>query len=1340
MGKLGYSTYTLTDLTETLPISLVLETNKEQNIQTKEGEFYTPNFDPKTGGEELIITPSLFLGSIERDVPTDYTGGSYIYYETGEMEELEDGSIHEKQYYYYKDNESEEIYVDIEGRLHYKKNLTENLTIEAYIVGFKNKVDQDYITSELVRAQNPITMLLLEQGKGIYTLVISSEGNREHFEENNKEEIKLTATLYKGAEPLFDEVEYEWDIVTDSDTEDNTNDDYGNGVQKDESKTDFISYGQEITIQRADVDNIQVYQCTATFNGLEFSSQKIIRDFTDGYTNQLIADSSLILTPNKTTVTLTNQVWYQAQIINGKDADSNRFNYKWILLKSDNKTEIVLKEGKDKELIINLNAEKEVENEETGKIEKIKIYPKENFSILGMVTIDGKTVTVNYADIKYQPIAYSVNVSPKTIFIPATSEGKYQGIEPFTQQIKFQLLDDNKQPLDYSNIDSFPDPQQNISVVSQTPGKWDFTLEFNLKDFTGWEENQSSGTYEFDYTYLSQPFKEEFEVVKNYAGADGDQGFSGYTIDLSNEFHAFAGGEMRADSDQSTSCLVSAYFGDTVQEIKKITLGSSNGDTIYEKVEEEVSSSEIQYKIPGEKNGYLFISSSEGENSEGVNIHIRTNSSTIDKEKDLFLTGIEPIKFFITIQGQKSELTFFKTFTYTINYNGKSYELRLSDNNIKYSEPTNTYSPNQITISALCRETNGVAQVYSGGKIIYSIDKGKSWKYYENSPIITNNSNTKLESIMVRLYSTLAKEITSSATLNESLLNENSKYLLDTETIPILTSMEGYEFGGENLIRWSKELPIEKNKWVASNNLLTIGQDGDFSTLDFNIIYSNEETEEEKPEWINFKTPKIKLESEYIGKTFCFSCYIYSDDWTTINPGTNEVPKYWSIGVIASQDYEGNTRDRYGSLIRINNGGPMEGYKPNYEKWETGKWIRIYKTFVLDEKFLYQTDSTEIDDNGEIIIPSLISCQYFNLNFYLGESGVLRVKKPKLELGNIPTEWNSSPYDIEAILENHYNTVFSSGNLTIDNDMKYYDLAITLQEEQIYCLSYSSYNTTLDSSNNVNNVAWELLYSYEGQEYISNTGEFSGGQALKDFLIIPKLKEEHKDLNLNLNYTFRIYATTKDFNYDNSITTTFKNIKLEKGSYSTSFYKTTEELLELGEDFFNASQNYTDELNSGLNLRITDVEGNQINFASKDDFEDYVSKLGKLETTVGNNKMALESSITDLDSEFKEVKSHIKLGVITEEEASAQLVKNTPYLALIVDSSSQVESNISMRLTNDRLTFFETKTKKELAYFSNNKLYVKSLEVQEDFRIGNSTDGFLQFSVLNTGIAFQWFE
>ena len=44
MGKLGYSSVTITDLTESIPVSLILEINKEKNIQTKAGTTYSPDF------------------------------------------------------------------------------------------------------------------------------------------------------------------------------------------------------------------------------------------------------------------------------------------------------------------------------------------------------------------------------------------------------------------------------------------------------------------------------------------------------------------------------------------------------------------------------------------------------------------------------------------------------------------------------------------------------------------------------------------------------------------------------------------------------------------------------------------------------------------------------------------------------------------------------------------------------------------------------------------------------------------------------------------------------------------------------------------------------------------------------------------------------------------------------------------------------------------------------------------------------------------------------------------------------------------------------------------------
>ena len=88
MGKLGYSTLTLTDLTETLPVSLVLESNLSRNIQTKIGNLYTPNFNEE--GKELIITPSLFIGTEEISIPiknSEEQDSNYIYYQTGELDE-----------------------------------------------------------------------------------------------------------------------------------------------------------------------------------------------------------------------------------------------------------------------------------------------------------------------------------------------------------------------------------------------------------------------------------------------------------------------------------------------------------------------------------------------------------------------------------------------------------------------------------------------------------------------------------------------------------------------------------------------------------------------------------------------------------------------------------------------------------------------------------------------------------------------------------------------------------------------------------------------------------------------------------------------------------------------------------------------------------------------------------------------------------------------------------------------------------------------------------------------------------------------------------------------------
>ena len=72
-----------------------------------------------------------------------------------------------------------------------------------------------------------------------------------------------------------------------------------------------------------------------------------------------------------------------------------------------------------------------------------------------------------------------------------------------------------------------------------------------------------------------------------------------------------------------------------------------------------------------------------------------------------------------------------------------------------------------------------------------------------------------------------------------------------------------------------------------------------------------------------------------------------------------------------------------------------------------------------------------------------------------------------------------------------------------------------------------------------------------------------------------------------------------------------------------------------------------------------------------------------------------------------------------------------PYLDMGSSSSS-----VKMRLTNTRLSFVQAGA--ELAYFSDNKLYVTRLEAVEQISIGTDTNGYLDIVTTPTGVGFKW--
>lgn len=1005
MAKLGHSTYTLTDLTETLPVSLVLKSNLDKNIQIKNGSRYEPDFKSKITQEEefkgVVITPSLFLGQENLKIhenekyvkPNDRKTG-FLYYEIGSTT------------YKYGDSTSG-IYVDIQGRLHIEQNLTENITIEAYIQNFIYESHNYEV--ELVQAINPINLLLLEENDNFYA-VIECEGGREHFDDKNHYPIKMMACLYKGTSPInkkgevFDteNYEYSWDRLGDSDT-----------IADSDKPT--------LTVERKDILNRDLYTCIITDKNtdLTYTAQQFIYDFSDQYYCQLINNKPLLLSEANTEVKITANVWDQGEQIEDMTTEDGQkiynLSYQWIAIDSSGQ-EIDLvghEEGEDYGFTTEKTFVVKTSDAKIPKKDFFTIYCKVfNTDYSSTYPIAGNTISFQYIPI------YSVRINPKDIFVDTSNSGVYLGNEEGIYTFEFQLLDKEGQVIDYddtdTNIEKAPTGKNysnidgtEISFIQVDKKKWSFTGTIKLNpehQKSLWSADESSRQYEFTYVYFGQQFTDEVNIIKNKNGENGDQGFSGYTIDLSNEFHAFAGGEGRADSDQEVSCFINAYFGSEKQSIDTIKIGDA---LIFERSAETGQNKitgEYDYKF-GENNSHLFLSAKEKE-EKAIEIIIRTNKSTVDREKALFLKDIEPLAFKIGIKDTKNTLLEFpKIFNYTINYNGKSYSLVPDANTIVYSqENLGTYEPSSFGVSATVREVNGSASTYSKGIIIYSFDS-INWKYLGSSGTISNYRN--LDNIYIRLYSSLAEDYITNSNIN---LSNAAPYLLDMETIPVVTSMDGYEIGGENLIKYSKLFLLNdensNDKWFKSNTtMLSVLDDEEDSTEEKNLGFQVSGIGEaaENP-WYNFKSPKFRLKREYIGKDFCFSCYVFLEKKTNENPITPLDENGFSFIVSAYDSYETTVRGAYQTFAKIYLDSP--GSAITNETWETGKWIKIYKVFNLNDSFFTHTE------NGTNTPTKLEDCSYLNITFALTKNGYLKIKLPKLELGNVPSAWTPAPNDI----------------------------------------------------------------------------------------------------------------------------------------------------------------------------------------------------------------------------------------------------------------------------------------------------------------------------------------
>ena len=826
-------------------------------------------------------------------------------------------------------------------------------------------------------------------------------------------------------------------------------------------------------------------------------------------------------------------------------------------------------------------------------------------------------------------------------------------------------------------------------------------MDADSNDF--WKDKNSK-TYEFSYKYLNEVRHEEFEIIKNYAGDRGDQGnigFSGITVDLTNSFHAFSGGEAIADPGQNTNCQIQAFYGSEELEIQSITVnnGKVGGESIqiYSR-ETEIETEEqnyIEYRISEEK-GFLFIGAKELEESKSINVLIRTNSSEIINEKDKFLKGIEPIYFNITVKDKKGqELKYTRIFSYTINYNGKSYNLEFYDgekscNNILYSTVNNTFSPSQITVSPSYRETNGEIKNYNNGFIFYSYD-GDEWFFLgRNSTIFSDFSErTNIEKIYLRLYSNKASLM--EETVSGKDLKNYEEFLLDSEDIPILTSLEGYQIGGENLIKWSKTIPIETNKWYENNNNNVVNiLDGDFTTKVWSAGAAR-----------SLVSPKISYAEEYAGKTFCLSFYIKRDN--LLNSTASGSAHYLNVYLTSTQlgnDYT------IGSIYAASS-----------------------KDFIIEEGEGYQKAYALFN------FPSSVTSDfYIRFGCRVDTQGTFSLKKPKLELGNIPSAWSASPYDIDFSDVSGTNLFSYSDSYRIEvygKENGYVDVSFgPLPANDYYTFSWKDVVNNYNGSK-LKEFFIELYQKTEDGE-IKNSPEYSGSYAIG----------EENSFTQYINFSeglIRIYANNSTEKPDPKEHLIFYCLKAEKGSIATPYTLDSSQIANI----VNTINEQKNSINNFSETYITldTLDGKQYVTSSELAAQIEASSGSYVKT---DNLTGIIEAVTNdfITGNPKDVKYNEVAGYFKQIQRSVKIVTSgidAPYIQIGTYEGDQTTSdsmNFYTRITDKKLSFCHKGV--EVAYISDQSLMINKAQFLDSFTIGNFDSGILKVSVTSTGVGFLW--
>lgn len=214
--------------------------------------------------------------------------------------------------------------------------------------------------------------------------------------------------------------------------------------------------------------------------------------------------------------------------------------------------------------------------------------------------------------------------------------------------------------------------------------------------------------------------------------------------------------------------------------------------------------------------------------------------------------------------------------------------------------------------------------------------------------------------------------------------------------------------------------------------------------------------------------------------------------------------------------------------------------------------------------------------------------------------------------------------------------------------------------------------------------------------------------------------------------TFKVPAVDADWGFvlysgiqgaTDGVTVTFIKVQLEEGDVATSWSPALQDTdAQIG-----GIGNAIDRLDDTFQGRVQDIIdelGLSDQFASVDEFLALLGQVDVIRSDLDqqdSNMTLTFSRLTAAEAGITQIFSHFEFG---DDDGA-------PYLDMGTSAS-----DMKMRLTNTRLAFIHGGH--EVAYFSDNKLYVTQLEVKERVSIGTSANGFLDIVTTPTGVGFRW--